>query len=161
MEAKRRNSLGKQVKDRPLQRSLSVCRYHLILTCIVLLKSALTNSLKIPVTGSLQTLLDGDANNQRVTEENSDKGKGWDLGQRRERGKEDWAGRDTQARENQGRSRSKAGGSAHAQRQRAVRTGSEVRREILQMMGAPGERPPPSGSNTRFLPLGISPNEAQ
>ena len=108
------------MKDRPLQRSLSVCRYHLILTCIVLLKNGLTNSLKIPVTGSLQTLLDGDANNQRVTEENSDKGKGWDHGQRRERGKEDRAGRDTQARENQGLSQSKGRGSAHAQRQRAV-----------------------------------------
>ena len=42
-----------------------------------------------------------------------------------------------------------------------ARTGSEVRREILQMIGAPGESPPASGSNTRFLPLGISPNEAQ
>ena len=66
----------------------SLLGLNLILTCIVLLKNGLTNSLKIPVTGSLQTLLDGDANNQRVTEENSDKGKGWDHGQRRERGKE-------------------------------------------------------------------------
>ena len=42
-----------------------------------------------------------------------------------------------------------------------ARTGSEVRGEILPVMGAPGESPSPSGSNTRFLPLGISPNEAQ
>ena len=41
------------------------------------------------------------------------------------------------------------------------RAGSGVRGEILQMMAAPGDSAPPSGSNTRFLPLGISPSEAQ
>ena len=37
MEAKRRNSLGKQVKDGIA--TFIVCQYHLTLTCIVLLKS--------------------------------------------------------------------------------------------------------------------------
>ena len=41
------------------------------------------------------------------------------------------------------------------------RAGSGVRGEILQMMAAPGDSALPSGSNTHFLPSGISPSEAQ